>query len=75
MEAGDHWVCSIPHKLEPSHTVLFDLQVERNELIEKSPSDIRWQILRNDEKVLVAIWVPTSLPPSAPIVVNVLGNQ
>jgi hypothetical protein len=73
MEAGDHWVCSIPHKLEPSHTVLFDLQVEGSELIEKSPSDIRWQIVRNDEKVLVAIWATTSQPPSVPGIVNVLG--
>src|SRR6476660_2366199 len=73
MEAGDHWVCSIPHKLEPSHTVIFDLQVEGNELIEKSPSDIRWQIVRNDEKVLVAIWATTSIPPSVPGIASALG--
>ena len=72
MEAGDHWVCSIPHKLEASHTVLFDLQVEGSELIEKSPSEIRWQIVRNDEKVLVAIWATTSQPPSVPGIANVL---
>jgi hypothetical protein len=73
VEAGDHWVCSIPHKLEPSHTVIFDLQVEGSELIEKSPVDMRWQILRNDEKVLVAVWATTSQPPSVPGIVHVLG--
>jgi hypothetical protein len=72
-EAGEHWVCSIPHKLESAHTVIFDLQVEGNELIEKSPSDRRWQIVRNDEKVLVAIWAATSIPPSVPGIANVLG--
>jgi hypothetical protein len=51
--AGEHWVCSIPHKLEPTRTVILDYEVRGDKLL--MTHGVEYQIIRNDDRILVAI--------------------
>lgn len=68
---GEHWVCAIPNKLEPSHTILFDLQVAGDRLVQKLPVETGYQILRNDDRAITAVRVLSFLPEKVADVVGI----
>jgi hypothetical protein len=62
LSVSEHWVCAIPDNLSPDGKIIFDYEVAGNELIEKSPSKLILQIIRNDARQLLAIWFPELMP-------------
>lgn len=60
--ANEHWVCAVSHSLEPSRTVIFDFEVIGNELVQMAPAEVRYRILRNDDRKIVGVWLPSCLP-------------
>ena len=62
LSVSEHWVCAIPNNLNPDGTIIFDYEVAGNELIEKSPSQLIFQIIRNDARELLAVWFPELMP-------------
>jgi len=55
--ANEHWVCAMPHRLYPSQTVIFDFQVAGDRLVEKSPANTDFLIVRNDDRAITVIRV------------------
>src|SRR5262245_29056569 len=51
-QAGEHWVCSSPHKLEPTRTVIMDYEVDGDKL---RVSGVEYPIIRNDDSLLIAV--------------------
>ena len=67
---NEHWVCAVPHRLEPSQTVIFDFEVVGDELVQIISSEVRYRILRNDDREIVGVWLPSYLPrPGASLAV------
>jgi hypothetical protein len=72
--AGEHWVCSIPHKLEPTRTVILDYQVRGDKLL--MDLGVEYQIIRNDDRVLVAVHTPINPNLSPPdSIAQVIGIE
>lgn len=57
---AEHWVCAMPNKLDPSRTVIFDFEVAGDWLVEKSPAEVSYHIVRNDDRAIVG--VPSYMP-------------
>jgi len=51
--AGEHWVCSFPHKLEPK-VVILDYEVRGDKLL-MTQYGVEYQIIRNNDLTLIAV--------------------
>jgi hypothetical protein len=68
---GEHWVCAIPNKLEPPHTIIFDLQVAGDRLVQSLPVETGYLILRNDDQAITAVRMLSFLPEKVADVVGI----
>jgi hypothetical protein len=48
--------------LAPSETVIFDFEITGEEIVVKSPAEVRYRIMRNDDRQIVGVWLPSFLP-------------